>query len=151
MGSNPAAPTIFFKGPFRRRIGPYAATFSASRASCVTTTAEPDRRFSGVGHVAVAIVLLTGIVNTMLILGGLPTNFASPYQLLLAIKIALVLLMIGVALVNRYVAVPRLARTPWALRGIVIGTCTEMLLGGIVVALVSAFATFDPMGMAGDS
>jgi putative copper resistance protein D len=109
------------------------------------------QRFSGVGHVAVALVLLTGIVNTLLIVGGPPIDFASPYQLLLAIKIALVLLMIGVALVNRYVAVPRLARTNWALRSIVIGTCAEMLLGAIVVALVSAFATFDPMRMGGGS
>jgi putative copper resistance protein D len=109
------------------------------------------QRFSGVGHVAVALVLLTGIVNTLLIIGGLPIDFASPYQLLLAIKIGLVLMMIGIALANRYVAVPRLARTRWALRGIVIGTCMEMLLGGVVIALVSAFATFDPMATASGS
>lgn len=107
-------------------------------------------RFSGCGHVAVAIVLLTGIANTMLILGGPPIDFASPYQLLLAIKIGLVALMIGVALLNRYVAVPRLSRR-WAQRGIVVGTCVELLTGAIVVALVSAFATFDPMDMSGMS
>jgi putative copper resistance protein D len=109
------------------------------------------KRFSGVGHIAVALVLLTGVVNTWLILGGPPTDFAAPYQLLLALKIALVLLMISIALLNRYIAVPRLARTRRALPGLVIGTCAEMAIGAVVVALVSVFATFDPMGMDGGS
>jgi len=40
--------------------------------------------------------------------------------------------------------VPRLSRGPGALRGIVIGTVAEIAIGTIVIALVSAFATFDP-------
>ena len=97
-------------------------------------------RFSGLGHAAVAVTLVTGIINTGLTLGGLPTDFSSPYQALLALKIVLVAVMVSVALLNRYVLTPRLA-----IRGLVIGTGTELLLGAVIIALVSAFATYDPV------
>ncbi len=97
-------------------------------------------RFSGLGHVAVAVTLLTGILNTGLTLGGWPVDFRSPYQALLAIKIGLVAVMLSIAMVNRYVLTPRLA-----LRGLVIGTGAELVLGAAIIALVSAFATFDPV------
>jgi copper resistance protein D len=103
-------------------------------------------RFSGLGHGAVALVLFTGIVNTWLDVGGLPLDFSSPYQLLLTIKIGLVGLMIIIAITNRYVVVPRLAADgQGAHRAIVIGTIGELVVGAIVIALVSAFATLDPM------
>jgi putative copper resistance protein D len=97
-------------------------------------------RFSGLGHVAVAVTLLTGILNTGLTLGGWPVDFRSPYQALLAIKIGLVAVMLSIALLNRYVLTPR-----FAVRGLVIGTSAELLLGAAIVALVSAFATYDPV------
>ena len=97
-------------------------------------------RFSGLGHIAVAVTLVTGILNTGLTLGAWPINFRSPYQALLAIKIALVAVMLAIALLNRYVLTPRLA-----VRGLIIGTSAELLLGAAVVALVSAFATYDPV------
>ena len=67
------------------------------------------RRFSAVGHGAVAVVIVTGIVNTGLILGHWPSDWNSPYQALLMIKIALVIAMALLALLNRYAVVPRLA------------------------------------------
>lgn len=100
------------------------------------------RRFSGLGHVAVALVVSTGIFNAWLILGGLPTDFSSPYQRLLAIKIAVVAAMIGIALLNRYVLTPRL--DGGGARFLVVNASAEVVLGAAVVALVSAFATFDP-------
>jgi putative copper resistance protein D len=103
------------------------------------------RRFSSLGHVAVALLIATGVVNTAFIVGGLPLDFSSPYQLLLTIKIGLVALMVVIAILNRYVAVPRLSRGPLAARSLVVGTLAELAIGTIVIALVSAFATFDPM------
>ena len=97
-------------------------------------------RFSGLGHAAVAVTLVTGIINTALTLGRLPVDFGSPYQALLALKIVLVAVMLSIALVNRYLLTPRLA-----LRGLVIGTIAELVLGAAVIALVSAFATYDPV------
>lgn len=117
----------------------------------VMRTARQDavvalRRFSGLGHVAVALTLVTGVVNTALVLGTWPVDFASPYQALLAGKIVLVLAMVGLALFNRYVSTPRLkVDADKATRALVAGTIGEIVLGAAVIALVSAFATFDPV------
>ena len=104
------------------------------------------RRFSGFGHFAVAAVLITGLVNTGMILGRLPTSLSSPYQATLAVKIAVVAAMVLLALYNRYRLVPLLANAPGgALSALSHNTMVEMLLGAAVLALVSAFATFEPV------
>jgi copper resistance protein D len=103
------------------------------------------RRFSGLGHVAVALVLATGVTNVFLILGKWPLDFSSPYQASLAMKIACVAAMTLLALYNRYGLVPRLgAASKEALRALRRNTLLELALGGAVLALVSAFATFEP-------
>src|ERR1700724_1673191 len=66
------------------------------------------RRFSSAGHLAVALVIATGIVNTVLVLHRWPPDFTSTYQMLLVTKIAFVAAMTGLALVNRYLLVPRM-------------------------------------------
>jgi putative copper resistance protein D len=112
------------------------------RAAALTTL----HRFSGLGHLAVALTLVTGVMNTVLVLGSWPVDFGSPYQALLAIKIVLVAAMVGVALYNRYVSTVRLAgEREGSARALVAGTVGEMALGVIVIALVSAFATYDPV------
>ena len=103
------------------------------------------RRFSVSGHFAVALVVLTGSLNTMLVLGRWPTDWSSPYQAMLAAKAALVLVMTALALVNRYLLVPMLARS----RGSVIrtlreATMIEIALGFAVVGLVSVFGLLEP-------
>ena len=102
------------------------------------------RRFSGVGHAAVAAVLATGIVNIFMILGQWPIDFSSPYQTYLAAKIMTVAAMVLLALYNRYRLVPRLPLGPNAARALKRNTVIEIVLGGAVLALVSAFATFEP-------
>ena len=104
------------------------------------------RRFSRAGHGAVALVLVSGIANTLLILGHLPLDASSPYQRLLALKIVLVILMIVVALANRYVFMPRLGDAPeQAVARIRHGTFAELVLGGGVLALVAWFGLLDPV------
>lgn len=100
-------------------------------------------RFSRLGHWAVALVIATGALNTALVLGRIPDDPASPYQALLLAKIFLVAAMVGIAIFNRYVLVPRLARS--GPRGLRRGALAEIVLGALVLALVSAFATFDPV------
>jgi copper resistance protein D len=103
------------------------------------------RRFSGVGHFLVALVVLTGVLNTIWTLGAWPLDFSSPYQALLATKISLVALMIGMALVNRYVLAPRIGpATGFALRALALNSVAELALGFAVLALVSALGTFAP-------
>ena len=103
------------------------------------------QRFSRVGHVAVAIVILTGIINSVMILDRWPSRPISPYVALLALKIVLVAVMAGLALINRYLFVPRIRfdRTK-AIDRIRIGTWSEVMLGAGVLTLVATFGVFDP-------
>lgn len=104
------------------------------------------RRFSTAGHVAVALVILSGIVNTMLVLKRLPTDWSSPYQALLALKIMLVMGMSVLAIVNRYVFVPRIAKDrARALTAIRLGSIAEITLGIAAFALVATFGMLEPV------
>ncbi len=67
-------------------------------------------RFSGTGTLLVALILVTGIVNSWLIVG--PAHFfdlpASPYGQLLLAKVMLFVAMLGLAAANRFRLVPAL-------------------------------------------
>ncbi|CAI0725101.1 copper homeostasis membrane protein CopD [Serratia quinivorans] len=112
------------------------------RSEAVTTLI----RFSRWGHLAVALVLLTGVINSLIILGSWPLDVDSPYQRLLLFKTALVALMVMVALANRYAIVPAMSSMPQlAQRGLVLACWIEVGLGAGVLLLVSLFATYAPV------
>jgi putative copper resistance protein D len=103
------------------------------------------RRFSSAGHLAVALVIATGIVNSVLVLQRWPTDFTSTYQMLLVTKIAFVAGMTGLALMNRYIFVPRmLTQRDRAIMQIRNGTYAELALGAGVLALVAFLGILDP-------
>lgn len=101
-------------------------------------------RFSRYGHLAVAAVILSGVVNSLMILGwSLPLE--SHYVRLLLVKIALVAVMVVIALINRYLLVPQLSSaTGNAQRRFIQLTWLEVFLSGAVILAVSAFATWEP-------
>ena len=100
--------------------------------------------FSRYGHMAVAGVLVTGIVNSWLIQGQLLV-IDSLYGRMLLFKCALVMLMVAIALVNRYVLVPRMRTGESPAQQLFIRmTQGEMVLGVLVLATVSLFATLEP-------
>ncbi|MET5961633.1 copper homeostasis membrane protein CopD [Citrobacter amalonaticus] len=101
-------------------------------------------RFSRYGHLAVAGVLLTGITNVLFIQG-----FSLPWQTawgqLLLLKCALVLLMVAIALANRYLLVPRMRQDSRRInRCFIWMTKIEWGVGAVVLAIVSVFATLEP-------
>ncbi|MBP2167026.1 putative copper resistance protein D [Erwinia toletana] len=101
-------------------------------------------RFSRYGHLAVALVIITGMINSLMILGWPLSSFALYSQLLLA-KILLVGLMVLVALINRYWLVPRFRRAGEQAQQIFIRmTQLELFVGCVVLLLVSIFATLAP-------
>ena len=103
------------------------------------------RRFSTAGHLAVAAIVATGVANTLLVLGRWPTDLSSPYQALLAAKIAIVFVMTTLALANRYIVVPRMKRDPISsARALRVATIVEIALGFGVVGLVSVFGLLEP-------
>jgi putative copper resistance protein D len=104
------------------------------------------RRFSIMGHVAVALVVGTGAVDMLMVLGGLPVHWSSPYQLLLAIKIALVAGMIALSLINGYVLLPGIeSEKDAAIETMRRQTIAELALAAGVLALVAVFGMLDPM------
>jgi putative copper resistance protein D len=102
-------------------------------------------RFSRYGHLAVALALLTGITNSWLIAGS-PLNWqATLWSELLVMKVLLVGIMIGIALTNRYLLVPRFRLAASIAPQIFIRlTQIELLLAMGVIGLVSVLATLAP-------
>jgi putative copper resistance protein D len=101
------------------------------------------RRFSSLGQIPVAIVLVTGVVNSWLVLGVLP-NGSSPYQALLLAKITLVAVMVALALANRYVLLPRFDTAPYAVGLLRWSAVGEIIMGLGAVGLVSIFGILAP-------
>ncbi|WP_159339512.1 MULTISPECIES: copper homeostasis membrane protein CopD [Leclercia] len=101
-------------------------------------------RFSRYGHLAVAGVILTGMANIVLIQGWvLPWH--SAWGKMLLVKCALVVMMVVIALVNRYVLVPRFRSGDGReQRYFIRMTQSEVVLGALVLAAVSLFATWEP-------
>ncbi|HCM9255518.1 TPA: copper homeostasis membrane protein CopD [Enterobacter cloacae subsp. dissolvens] len=101
-------------------------------------------RFSRVGHYAVAGVVLTGAINGLFIL-GVTLPWQTGYVQLLLFKCALVALMVVIALANRYFLVPRFSAHIGREQQIFIRmTQAEVVLGALVLATVSLFATWEP-------
>ncbi len=102
------------------------------------------RRFSIAGHGVVAVILVTGVANTFLVLGHWPTDWASPYQAMLAIKIGLVLAMVCLAVLNRYVWLGRSGGAAGAARAVRRTIMLEITLGLAAVGLTSVFGMLEP-------
>jgi len=97
------------------------------------------------GHIAVGVVILTGIVNTALVLQGWPIHLQRPYEAMLDLKIAVVAVMTAIAVYNRYRWVPAFKNRPeTALAALKRNTYLEIALGCAVLLLVAIFATDDP-------
>lgn len=100
-------------------------------------------RFSRYGHVAVAAVIITGIVNGLLIVGWkIPPD--SRYVSLLFFKTALVGVMVVLALLNRYWLVPQFTHSTLAQQRFIQLIWLEVILSAAVLLLVSLFATLEP-------
>jgi putative copper resistance protein D len=100
------------------------------------------RRFSGVGYVLVAGLVLTGLINVRVLTGAFwPTPLLSGFALILLIKVVLVAGMLGLALFNR-LRINDFDQRLTTLRASVI---VEWLLGMGAVAAVSLLGTLPPM------
>lgn len=108
--------------------------------------------FAGVGTGAVAVLAVTGLFNTFVLVGParIATALDTAYGRLLFVKLALFGLMIGLAVANRYVLTPALGRarteaeTPAALRRLRLSLALETALGAAVLALVAAMGVLAP-------
>jgi copper resistance protein D len=103
--------------------------------------------FSQMGYVAVVLIVLTGTVNSVMLVGSVEALVTTPYGRLLMIKIALFTAMVGLALINRFRLVPRLRDTVTdivPLRTLFRSVVAEQALGLAILAVVALLGTWAP-------
>jgi putative copper resistance protein D len=110
----------------------------------ISVTRDALRNFSHMGYAAVVLIALTGAINTLFLVGSLDAMFDTPYGRLLAFKILLFLVMVVVALINRFRLAPRLSGDPGALRALGRTVALEQGLALSVLAIVSVLGTWPP-------
>jgi putative copper resistance protein D len=108
-------------------------------------------RFSGMGYVAVAILLGSGLVNSWYLVGNVTGLLTTPYGQLLLAKLALFAGMLLLAVINRFWLVPSMSKalaqdggsSSWTarLRTHVLG---EQFLGLMILMIVSVLGTIRP-------
>lgn len=107
--------------------------------------------FSQIGYVAVALLAITGTVNSIMLVGGFAAFVTTPYGRLLGVKIALFLAMIGLALTNRFRLMPRLSSQDAPivpLRTLARSVLAEQIIGLAILAVVAMLGTWPPANMA---
>lgn len=104
-------------------------------------------RFSMLGMVAVATLVLSGAINAWIIVGTWQVLLATAYGQLLLVKMAVVALMVAFACVNRFWLTSRLAATVVAdaSRQLARNSGIEFALGLAVFAIVGALGLQHPM------
>jgi putative copper resistance protein D len=108
-------------------------------------------RFSSMGYVAVAALIVSGLVNSWFLVGSASNLLKTPYGQILLGKLTLFAAMLALAAANRFWLVPRMiemrdhsgAPTVWLgkLRHHVVG---EQFLGLLILLAVSVLGTMRP-------
>jgi putative copper resistance protein D len=98
------------------------------------------RRFSSLGVVSVATLVSSGIVNAWLLVGSFRGLVVTSYGRVLMLKLAVFLVMVSVAAINRFFLTPRLAISGGddAQRKLVHGLRRNALVEFVLVLLVFA-------------
>ena len=123
-----------------------ALRLSSGRAD-VATADRTLRRFSGLGAGAVALILLSGMVNSWFSVGGWSDLLGTSYGRALTIKLVLVAGMVALAVVNRFVLLPSYGREPGlASRRLSRNIVLELVLGTLIILVASVLGTLPPAG-----
>jgi putative copper resistance protein D len=106
--------------------------------------------YSRAGYGAVGLILLTGVLNSVFLLGGAGSLVTTLYGRVLLTKICLVLVMVGLAIDNRFVLGPQIASArPGADRAIPLArlarsVAAEQGLGVLILSAVSLLGILPP-------
>src|SRR5262249_42754261 len=107
-------------------------------------------RFSTLGMISVAALILSGIVNAWILVGSFRALLATDYGQLLLVKIVAFVVMVGFAAVNRFWLTPRLALVTNAqahtnaLSALTRNTLIEIALRLAIFAVVGVLGTLHP-------
>ncbi|HEY2835265.1 MAG TPA: CopD family protein [Rhizomicrobium sp.] len=99
--------------------------------------------FAEWGMLSVALLLMTGMINAAMVLLGTPGHDSPAYLAILGAKLVLVLVMIGLALINQFRLLPRLAQKGVVAR-LKIHVGWELGLGLAVIALAMTLTVSAP-------
>jgi putative copper resistance protein D len=127
---------------------PLALLLDAGRRYSASAPLEYEavRRFSSLGIVSVATLVISGAVNTWILVGSFRGLIETEYGRVLMLKIAIFVIMLGFAAANRVWLTPRLTmdRTGTALRGLTRNSVIEIALGLVIFTVVGVLGTLHP-------
>jgi copper resistance protein D len=127
----------------------HAAGLSADQ-SCVAVARQATQRFSTLGVASVSTLVATGIVNTWVLVGSVSALLDTDYGRLLLAKVALFLVMVATAAINRVVLTPLLvqefdlAAGRQALRRLRNNSLIETAVGAIILFIVALLGILPP-------
>ena len=131
-------------------IGALAALLHAVtlRRPNVDRVAVMLAKFGLLGTVFVATLVVTGVVNSLMIVGiaDLPALAGSRYGWLLGGKLLLFAGMLGLAALNRWRLTPALERGDGAIGALRLSLAVETGAAIAIMGLVALLGTLDPMG-----
>jgi copper resistance protein D len=119
-------------------------------AAALATARAATLRFSTLGIVTVGTLLCTGLVNTWYLVGSPAALTGTEYGRLLLVKIALFLIMVTIASVNRLELTDRLveAQSPAAVndarRKLRRNATVEASIGAVIIAIVAQLGVLPP-------
>ena len=130
---------------------PLALLFAAARGATDPAVAAAARattlRFSTLGVIAVGTILVTGLVNTYLLVGSLQALVATDYGRLLLVKIGVFAVIFCIAALNRLRMTRRLSEDRTAGRArqqLRRNSLIEAALGLLILVIVGALGTLPP-------
>lgn len=132
-------------------IGALAALVQISLGKSEVAGAELVQglnRFSQVGPAVILVLVVSGLANVWIRLGGAPLTelFRSAYGATLAAKLVLFCLMLALAGVHRYLLAPRLTRTVGELGSLRLSLAVEGATGVAVLCAAALLASTPPPG-----
>jgi copper resistance protein D len=123
---------------------------AAGDAAALATARAATLRFSTLGIITVGTLLATGLVNTWYLVGSAPALTGTDYGRLLLVKIALFLIMVTIACVNRLELTDRLVeeQSPAAVndarRKLRRNATVEASIGAAIIAIVAQLGVLPP-------
>jgi putative copper resistance protein D len=107
------------------------------------------KRFSTLGIISVATLMMTGMVNAWILVGSFHALAVTEYGRLLTLKIVAFAVMLVIAALNRLWLTPRLTLSSGnprlhALRQLTRNSVIEIVLGFLIFAIVGMLGTLHP-------
>jgi copper resistance protein D len=125
-------------------------SFAHSRSDAwLHIAATVTKRFSVLGIVSVATLIASGATNAWFLVGSVKALTTTEYGRVLMLKLALFLVMLAIAAINRNVLTPRLVATSadgrlTALHALTRHCVYEIILGFAVISVVAWLGTLHP-------